>query len=78
MFNKSLSDLNHQNINELTKKGPETIRQIADKLNNPYWTPALIAWSKCVAGFAISSDKALLNTPILGNPIFGKPWQKKP
>ena len=76
LFNKSLSDLNQPNINELTTKGPETIRQTAEKLNNPYWTPALIAWSKCVAGYAISSDKALLNTAILGNPIFGKPWHK--
>ena len=76
LFNQQLSDLNNPNIIELTKKGPETIRLVATQLEDQYWTPALTTWAKCVTGFAISSDKALLNTPILGNPIFGKPWYK--
>ena len=77
LFNKKLNDLNHINITDLTKKGPETIRQVAIQLNDPFWTPTLTAWSQCVTGFAVTSDKALLNTPILDNPIFGKPWNKK-
>ena len=77
LFNQNLTKFNYQNIHELTKDGPESIQHVAEHLKNPFWTPTLLTWSKCVTGYAISSNKTLLNTYILGNPIFGKPWNKR-
>ena len=49
---------------------------IAKKMNPPFWSGALRAYAAANIGFPLCSKINLLESPIIGNPIFGKPFNK--
>ena len=77
LFNTSLNNFGYKNFPTLAKEPPSTMQKIAKKMNHPFWSGALSAYAAANIGFPLCSKSNLLKSPIIGNPIFGKPFDKK-
>ena len=77
LFNTSLNNFGYKNFPDLANEPPSTMLKIAKKMNHPFWSGALSAYAAANIGFPLCSKINLLKSPIIGNPIFGKPFDKK-
>ena len=77
LFNTSLSNFGYSNFQQLAKEPPTTMIKIANRLNHPFWSGVLKADADANIGFSLCNKSNLLETLIVGNPIFGRKFDPK-